>query len=370
MSMNDDDIDALARNLDVPAPPAGFADRVMTARARSRARFPSAARYVAAALAGAAACLTVVAVTTSSPDVSRVSLSTPHGTLEGVRFAVDVNPQPQPHPLASQEPAMFASPSPHSFPKTVVTAAAGALVGAALTLAVSAGELTVSNDAGSTTVKPGQVATLVAGAPPTVRDGNERTITPQEREAMLRAENDGLRAALEAARSGDVTRVVAENQQLRDKLKKAEEEVALLDDLRKEQEGELQKWPADLPPRFTEAALQKAFEDGLNEAGIEGGIVQIDCAEYPCLVYGQLTSKDDMEKLRETAAFAPYADDEDRTSLWHSKKKDESGKTIERANFGVSLAPKGATPGGDDELNKRIRHRMQTTADALFPRER
>ena len=97
--------------------------------------------------------------------------------------------------------------------------------------------------------------------------------------------------------------------------------------------------------------------------------MQNDCKEYPCLVYGQLSGKDDMDKLRETAAFAPYADDDDRTSVWHSTKKDDSGKTIERANFGMSFAPKPSTPGADDELNTRIRHRMQSTADALFPRE-
>ena len=83
---------------------------------------------------------------------------------------------------------------------------------------------------------------------------------------MLRVENDNLRSALEAARSasapgGDVARMVQENQQLRDKLRKAEEEVALLDDLRRDQEGEPRAWPADLPPRFAETALQKAWQD-------------------------------------------------------------------------------------------------------------
>lgn len=367
MTMNDDDIDSLARSLDVAAPPAGFADRVMmTARARAR---PRALTHVAAALLGAAACFAMVALTSpfsaGEHDGTRVALSTPHGTLEGAQFIAEFNPSLSQAP----EPTMFASSSSNTFPKSLATAAAGALIGAALTVAVTAGELTVTNDAGSATVKPGEIATLVDGAPPRVRGPEKHVITPDERAQLLRDENEGLRKALEAARSGDVTRVVAENQQLRDKLKKAEEEVALLDDLRKDQEGEPQKWPADLPPRFTEVALQKAFEGAMNEAGIEGGVVQIDCKEYPCLVYGQLSSKDDMEKLRETTAFAPYVDDDDRTSLWHSKKKDANGNTVERANFGVSLAPKPAAPGGDDDLNKRIRHRMQSTADALFPRE-
>lgn len=266
---------------------------------------------------------------------------------------------------------MFTSSPSSSMPKTLATAAAGALVGAALTIAVSAGELTVRSDEGAVTVKPGEVATLVHGAPPT-KTKVMRSVSPQERVALLNAENENLRGALEAARTasgGDVTKLVQENQQLRDKLRKAEEEVALLDDLRRDQEGEPRAWPTDLPPRFAEAALQKAFEDAMNEAGIEGGIVQMDCKEYPCLVFGQMSSKDDMEKMRASPAFQPYANDDDMTSIWHSKNKDENGKTQERAYFGVSLAPKAPGDKPDEDLTKRIRHRMQTTSDALFPRQ-
>lgn len=379
-----DGIDAMVRGLDVARPPADFADRVMAARAeeqRARARVRFLAGMGASALAGAAACFVVVTMTTAGTGAwgwgggqpHHVVITTPAGTLAGVQFSADLNPINPINPIA-MEKDMFASPSPSSFPKTIATAAAGMIAGAALTVAVSAGELTVENDTGTITVKPGEVATVVAGAAPT----KERGISPQERVHQLQSENEGLRAALEAARSasasGDVTRLVGENQQLRDKLKKADEEVALLDDLRKAQEGEPQtKFPDDLPPRFAEASLQRSFEEALDEVGIEGGIVEIDCKEYPCIVYGQLSSRHDMDKLRDANALAAYKDDDNATSVWHTKKVDDDGKETELVYFGVASTPKPADPEAHDEedeaLDTRTGFRMQQMAERLFPRK-
>ena len=67
-------------------------------------------------------------------------------------------------------------------------------------------------------------------------------------------------------------------------------------------------------------------------------VVVIDCTEYPCVVYGQRSSKNDRDKLRDTSALAPYLEESDQTSVWHSTKEMDC-KRIEQAYFGVAYAP-------------------------------
>lgn len=413
--MSDDDIngiDALVRDAPVAAPPAGFADRVLSARVHAlvRRRARGAASAVVALMAVAAALLllprashgslvanarethrlgdsssvvvepgtelrfeVVAALGPDTIDViqsagsafyrvepgNHLAVTTPAGTVRvhGTCFRVDVTPEPK-------EPAMLSAAQP--FPRTLVAGAAGALIGAALAVVVFEGRVEVANQHGVVMVEPGQTATARAGRAPTSADVSEARL------AQLALENDDLTRAIEGARAsagGDAKQLLAENQALRDQLKQAR---ALHDGgeaARRAQEGEPQPFPADLPARFSEVALQKAFDAALNEAGIEGGVIQIDCGEYPCVVYGQLSSKDDMDKLRAAPSLTSYADDADHTSLWHSAKE-KNGKKVESAYFGIAFAPKEDGAPDDEETTpayrKRLRTRMQNTSDTLF----
>ncbi len=88
---------------------------------------------------------------------------------------------------------------------------------------------------------------------------------------------DDVRAEVPAAVR--VEALAAENRRLRFEL--ANERA-----MRQETEGRPVSAPPDLPPRFAEAELKARFEDALKAAGLAGEVLALDCAEFPCVVYG------------------------------------------------------------------------------------
>jgi hypothetical protein len=62
-------------------------------------------------------------------------------------------------------------------------------------------------------------------------------------------------------------------------------------------------------PRFAEASLRARFVEAFEEVDTEGRIARVDCAELPCIVFGELPEADDLENLVSSDAFSAYGRD-------------------------------------------------------------
>lgn len=296
-------------------------------------------------------------------------VKTPAGdvVVHGTCFSVDVS-----SPKLPKDPAMALALS-----QKAPSVAAGALMGVLLSVTVFEGAVQVHNGRGDVAVGPGQTASARADETPTV------AVTAAADPGLLkrlRRQNEDLQASLDNARAasgGDVQRILAENQALRDKLRHDDEELALVDADRKDKEGEALPFPADLPPRFTQAELLKSYTAALKEAGVDGDVTHIDCSEYPCIVYGdvKLPKEGDArslaQKLEATAALQAYKNDADNSSWWRSLAKDkDTGEDVDETHFGVALWPKAADgqhSDADSAIGKRIGFRNQQMWDQTKP---
>jgi hypothetical protein len=410
--MTDDDrIDALVRDLPEAEVPAGFADTIVALHQRNVTASTSRRRTMIASVAAAAVgvCAALVVVDRETRDLSaeivadarqsvalgadaaavfepgaratyavdgrigadRIEVTQPQGrafyrvapgtemtvktpggdvSVHGTCFTVDV--------ISQENDPMSRTPS----LKPLASHAATAVLGATLAVVVVEGTVTVANAQGSVSAHPGETVVAHAnGAPALAPTRVVERVVPPGSVVMSREELAALRAA--ASSTPDITALVKRNSELEDKLRKADEELALTDEVRKAEEGQPMKFPDDMAPRFQGDALQRAFEQGMNEVGIQGGVISVDCSEYPCIVYGQLTGREDMEKLRETDALKPYRGDSNSTSVW-SVKKDGTPT----AYFGVQLTPDGEEM--DELANKRQEKRMRDGWEKIKPEKR
>ncbi len=423
-------IDALVAGLDVAAPPPGFAAGVVAAH-RRRAAGRTLWRRAAAACAGVAAlaCAAVVAGAGAHGDLvaaaresvaigkdviavlepqarvryeapafaglfgarpvvveqragkafyrvdkgTPVTVQTPAGDVlvHGTCFTVDLQEKPIMPVVTRAAPSLRSGLTPR------VSAIAGAAAGVILTVAVLEGAVEVRNARGHVDVAPGEVVSADADSAPVVQ-----VKAPRESPLVyrLRAQNEDLKAALDNARhaagSGDVQKVLAENESLREKLRKDEEQLARAEQDRKATQGEPLPFPDDLPPRFSQQSLLRSFTAALTQAGIEGDVTHIDCDEYPCIVYGDVKATSDVDasaisrKMKDADAFAPYKDDEDNSSWWRSLKKDDkTGETVDETHFGIALWPKVDQDNdpNSDAIGRRIGFRNQQMWDAMKP---
>jgi hypothetical protein len=254
------------------------------------------------------------------------------------------------------------------FPTATAVAAVAGLVVGGLAVSVYEGEVAVKNDAGEVRVHPGQAVVVAPGGAPVLQ-------APAV--ARLEAENRALSDALVAARqalAGDPRRLAEENAALAARLQKAERQLALVEQLQQHAQGTEIEPPAELPPRFTEQALLAAFNNAMKQAGITGDVTHIDCAEYPCIVYGDVAVTADLdamkiaERLEGTAAFAPYKDDANNASWWRARSKDkETGEEKDETRFGIALYPKDDEEKRGADIGKRVGHRNQQAFEDMRP---
>ena len=72
--------------------------------------------------------------------------------------------------------------------------------------------------------------------------------------------------------------------------------------------------PDALPERFSQSALVAAATSALRESGSKAELSTVDCTEYPCIVYFRgLSTQADVDALKRTAAYQPYASDHSYT---------------------------------------------------------
>lgn len=171
-----------------------------------------------------------------------------------------------------------------------------------------------------------------AAAPPSAPGLLPPTLDAQARIAALEAEVRRLTALLEAR---EQDRLAAEGQAL--------------------------ARPPGLPARLVdERALVTNFNAALKEAGFPGQVTNVDCAEYPCIVYGTgFGAKGDMERLQETGAFSAYAKDGAMTYGF------QRGGSADERFFGVAMLPKGDEPS--EALKKRVGFRVRQMEEVSRP---
>jgi len=244
---------------------------------------------------------------------------------------------------------------------------AGVAAGALLTAVVYEGFVIVRNDHGRLELRPGESAAATSGTAP-ARSQHD----PVGALARARTENDDLKRALAAARSaaaGDSHELLAENERLRHRIAEAEDEIALGEDAREQQEGLPQEFPKGLAPRFERENLAQAFAHALEQLGASAKVTDVDCSEFPCIVYGELdgAEMDTMklaERLKGSPALAAYREDADHSAWMRARHKDDAtGAVSDETHFAIGYYPKDEKKDG--AIERRIGHRNQTRWEAL-----
>lgn len=394
---SDDDFDALIRAaLPEVAPAAHFADAVLAPRPRSRTARTTLLAFIGGAVAAAlvvtlaprwwtstpAAVGNVVAVDRQQVWLAGAVVSLAPGAaidwdgprVRLVRGEAFFRVEPRAHDdavviatavgdvvvtgacftVAVGAPMLNASSK-----STALTFVAGGLVGAVIaTVAVHEGSVRLDNDHGSAVVAVGERAQMDAAHAPVLAGAD--LVRAEQRLATVLA----TIAASEGAAAGDTKALAAENTRLRAVLKKQDEELSLLDGERVNRDGEALPFPADLPPRLTEKALLTALTTALKDAGVEGDVSAIDCAEFPCIVWGEVKGDTSTlaETLKKSKAFEPYADDGKHVRGWGSGDGDTE-------LFAIALTPEdpSRTPAQKDAFERRLRFRAESGFEANKP---
>lgn len=252
--------------------------------------------------------------------------------------------------ISMEDSTMLAQHQPRSL---ALGAAMGAALGVIVTVAVHEGTVRLQNPHGAVVLQAGERGTLEAASAP-VSSSTALQVAERRLATVLSTVQ-----ATEAAVAGDTRALVEENARLRSIVDKRDEELALLDVERKDREGEALPFPKDLPARFTEKELLSTLTTALKEAGIKGDITAIDCAEYPCMVWGEahIDTSELTEELAKSAAFSAYTDDSKHVRGWGSG---EGNSEL----FAITLTPRD--PNRTDEEKALIDKRTQARAQAAY----
>jgi hypothetical protein len=148
---------------------------------------------------------------------------------------------------------------------------------------------------------------------------------------------------------------------LNEKVQELERQLAIERAIRKGTEGERIEAPSNLPSRLRdEKLLLTTFNDALKAAGFPGQVSNIDCTEYPCIVFGTgFGDRDDMRALK--GKLGAYEGDSFSTYGFGSS----DGKK-EHSFFGVAvMAPLKGPP--DEAMQKRVSFRVNQMREASKP---
>ena len=128
-------------------------------------------------------------------------------------------------------------------------------------------------------------------------------------------------------------------------------------------------------PRFTPRVVREAVELAFTQTKVPGGVQGIDCAEYPCIVFGRIRGAEDkMEKLEEARALSAYDEDILTVLVWSAT--DEAAReqpllgTKDRAEqslFAMAIYPRIDDKPVADNLDRRIRSRTAELWNTMSP---
>jgi uncharacterized membrane protein len=139
-------------------------------------------------------------------------------------------------------------------------------------------------------------------------------------------------------------------QELAERLRTLEKQLAIEKELRAEAGGKPIKTPDDVPKRFSQDALLAAARSAVLSVNPQAEVTSIDCTEYPCITYASGLGVEHLKALRGTSALAAYQQDDVSTLILN-------GVT------GIMVTPRGPLAGEDqDNANRRVMYRFQEMA--------
>jgi hypothetical protein len=227
----------------------------------------------------------------------------------------------------------------------------GALIGAALATAVI-----VSVYEGRVEANPPDSATIQAGEQrrlPVMTPAVHTPIAPVSAAQPGPADVDARAAEIDALR--------AERRALKRQLKAAQAKIAEQGETLAHHVGQPLDFPADLDPKYRQEALMERFNAAFEELGIEGGVTDIDCSEYPCLVFGRTIGQMRTKELQEAEALETYGDDLEDWSHWAGQSVVD-GLPSKSVMFGLPVYPAGSID--PNALKQRLMLRYKTFWEA------
>jgi DNA-directed RNA polymerase subunit RPC12/RpoP len=97
----------------------------------------------------------------------------------------------------------------------------------------------------------------------------------------------------------------------------------------------------DRPLRLRREALHAAFTAALATDTIVGSLLSIDCAEAPCVIYGQVDRFADTTAVLSAPALNAYRSDQRFLYRWQSSRVNDAGVVVRQYHFAVALYPSG-----------------------------
>lgn len=261
-------------------------------------------------------------------------------------------------------------------------AVAGAALASAVLVTVYEGRVDVESAGRTESLAAGETAlataeTAPARVPAKVAALEEENALLARQERALKDQVDELEGQLKVvmtAHANGADPLVAENKSLRDELRAMKSELSAFKQERAQRAGEPVPWPEDVPAAYREDGIKRAIVDAIQKAGLEGDLQSIDCSEFPCVAWGEITTPGDKEdnaralKRFEEGLRGTYPDDGHNMhqSVWSKSERTEDGSLQHRSMFGIAVYPDDSV---DDEtgkqVQKRLRWRNQQYMDAV-----
>lgn len=158
------------------------------------------------------------------------------------------------------------------------------------------------------------------------------------------------------------------------RLQALEQQLGSEEQKRRETEGApILKPPPGLPERLSQGALTAAMTLALQQSKVPGRLETIDCAEYPCILYGRIEGdEDNLERIERARAFAPYRADLMTLLSWTQTdqsfaRRGANEERPERLLFAIALYTREDRTRFGDNLDRRIRVRTADLWNALRP---
>lgn len=130
-------------------------------------------------------------------------------------------------------------------------------------------------------------------------------------------------------------------------------------------------------PRFSTASLTGALQAAFSSTKVPGNVDGVDCAEYPCIVFGRIRgAEDQMPKLEHAKSMAAYEDDILTVLLWSgtdeeakeaAEARHEADEGLEQSLFAIALYPRADKEQLGDNLDRRIRSRTAELWNGMSP---
>jgi hypothetical protein len=130
--------------------------------------------------------------------------------------------------------------------------------------------------------------------------------------------------------------------------------------------------PKEVPSRFSQDALTTTLTHAFKQSKVPGRVETIDCAEYPCILYGRIAGdENNLERVERAKAFSAYDADILTLLSWgatdeHGAKPADEGQP-ERLLFALTLYSRQDKAKYGDNLDRRIRVRTAELWNALRP---